>query len=142
MAGSLASASNLQVGYAFFRVTLGLNMFLHGFMRIITGLSAWEATQAQLFVNAPLPMPLVHAFLYALPFIETVIGALLILGLFTRETLIAGAIMIFILVFGTGVRQEWGTVGAQMLYVLYYYLMIVRLEDNWLALDNRRARIA
>ena len=43
----------------------------------------------------------------------------------------------FILVFGTGTRQDWTTVGLQMIYALYYYLMLARLDDNWLALDTR-----
>ena len=132
---------NLQIAYALFRVTLGLNFFFHGSMRLITGLSAWIATQLPLFTEQPiLPMPLVQGFLYVLPFIEATIGTLLLLGLYTRGALIAGALVILSLILGTGVRQEWGSVGAQTLYGIYFYLLISRLEDNWLALDCFRAK--
>jgi thiosulfate dehydrogenase [quinone] large subunit len=127
-----------QIAYALFRITLGLDMFLHGVMRLPT-LGAWVDTTAKLFENTILPMPLVRGFLYFLPFPEGLIGALLILGFFTRTALIAGSLTIIILVFGTGTRQDWTTVGLQMIYALYYFLMLARLDDNWLAVDTRRS---
>jgi thiosulfate dehydrogenase [quinone] large subunit len=137
--GPLGSANPFQVGYALFRITLGVNIFFHGFMRLITDLGAWEASQAALFTETFLPMPLVHAFLYALPFIEVFLGIFTVLGLLTHWALIGGSLMMLILLFGNTARQEWGTAGNNMHYVLYYYVLIVRLGDNWLALDNRRA---
>jgi thiosulfate dehydrogenase (quinone) large subunit len=94
-------------------------------------------TTSKLFVNTILPMPLVRGFLFFLPFPECLIGALLMLGFFTRNALIAGSVTIIILVFGTGTRQDWTTVGLQMIYALYYFVMITRLDDNWLAVDTR-----
>jgi thiosulfate dehydrogenase (quinone) large subunit len=129
---------NLQIAYALFRITLGLDMFLHGVMRMPT-LGAWVDTTTKLFDNSFLPTALVRGFLYILPFPETLIGALLILGFFTRGALVAGSVTMIILVFGTGTRQDWTTVGLQMVYALYYYLMLARLDDNWLAVDTRRS---
>jgi thiosulfate dehydrogenase [quinone] large subunit len=139
MLGEETGPRNQQIAYAFFRVTLGLDIFLHGAMRFVTGVGAWEATQARLFEGTILPMPLVHGFLLALPVLEIVIGAMTLVGYYTRVALLAGAFMMFALVFGTGVRQDWNTVGSQMLYAAYYYLMIARVEDNWLALDRSRS---
>jgi thiosulfate dehydrogenase [quinone] large subunit len=130
---------NQQIAYALFRLTLGLDIFLHGAMRFVTGVGAWEANQARAFENTILPMPLVHGFLLTLPALEVLIGAMTIVGYYTRVALIAGAIMIFALVFGTGMRQDWTTVGSQMLYAAYYFLLIARYEDNWLAVDNAHA---
>jgi|SRR5690606_2922360 len=138
--GTRGAVGHLQIGYALFRITLGVNIFFHGAMRLITGLSAWEVTQAELFVDTLLPMPLVHAFLYALPFIEVVLGVFTVLGLYTNWALIGGALMMLVLLFGNTTRQAWATAGNNMHYVLYYYILIVRQCDNWLALDNRRSR--
>ena len=81
--------------------------------------------QAKVFEDNPLlPMWAVLAFLYVLPFVEAILGALTALGLFTRWALLAGSAMIFWLVFGNLTRQDWGTVGNNMHYVLYYSLMI------------------
>jgi thiosulfate dehydrogenase (quinone) large subunit len=129
---------NLQIAYALFRVTLGLDMFMHGVMRLPT-LGAWVDTTTKLFEVSFLPMSWVRGFLYILPFPEGLIGLLLILGLQTRAALIAGSLTMFILVFGTSTRQDWTTVGLQMVYALYYYLMLARLGDNWLAVDTRRS---
>lgn len=139
MEGERTGPRNLQIAYAIFRLTLGLDIFMHGAMRFVTGVGAWETNQAKAFEGTILPLALVHGFLLSLPILEIIIGALTIIGLYTRFALIAGAVMIFSLVFGTGIRQDWTTVGSQMLYAAYYYLMIARLEDNWLAIDRPRS---
>ena len=138
--GFLGSVSDLELAYAAFRITLGVNIFFHGTMRLITGLDPWVQMQAKVFVDNPLlPMWAVLAFLYALPFVEAILGALTALGLFTRWALLAGSAMIFWLVFGNLTRQDWGTVGNNMHYVLYYSLMIAGLRFNCFALDTLRA---
>ena len=132
-----AGRRNQRIAFALFRIALGMDMLMHGAMRI-PSLTAFVNTTAKLFEgSSPLPMALVRGFLYFLPFPEALLGVLLILGLFTRAALVLGAATMIILVFGTGTRQDWNTIGLQMAYVLYYYVMIARLEDNWLALDTR-----
>ena len=138
--GFLGQVSDLELAYAAFRITLGVNIFFHGTMRLITGLDAWVMMQSKVFVDNPiLPMWAVLAFLYVLPFVEAILGFLTALGLFTRWALLAGSAMIFWLVFGNLTRQDWGTVGNNMHYVLYYSLMIAGLRFNCFALDTRGA---
>jgi uncharacterized membrane protein YphA (DoxX/SURF4 family) len=72
-----------------------------------------------------------------LPFIEVVLGALTALGLMTRWALIGGTLMMFVLIFGNLTRQAWGTVGNNMVYVLYYCLMIAAVRFNSFSLDTR-----
>lgn len=135
----IQSVGDLHLAYSVFRFTLGINLFFHGAMRLITGLDAWVTMQAAAFVNDPLlPMWSVKAFLYVLPFIEVALGALTALGLYTRWALLAGSALMFVLVFGNLTRQDWGTVGNNMHYVLYYALMIAALRYNCFALDTRR----
>ena len=92
-----------------------------------------------MFVDTYLPMPLVHAFLYALPFYEIALGTLLILGLYTRWSTIAGAVMMLALLYGNTARQDWATVGNNMHYVLYFTGMLALHRYDWLALDQRRS---
>jgi uncharacterized membrane protein YphA (DoxX/SURF4 family) len=137
---AVRSAGDVQLGYSAFRITLGMNIFFHGAMRLITGLDAWVTMQAAVFTKQPiLPMWSVYAFLYVLPFIEVVLGALTFVGLYTRWVLIGGSVMMLILVFGNDTRQDWGTVGNNMHYVLYYALLIAGLKYNAFALDTRNA---
>ena len=136
---AIRSVGDLQLAYSIFRITLGVNIFFHGAMRLITGLDAWVTMQGAAFTKTLLPMWSVHAFLHILPFIEVILGTLTTLGLFTRWALIAGSLMMFILVFGNDMRQDWGTVGNNLHYVLYYALLIAALRYNCFALDTRRA---
>jgi uncharacterized membrane protein YphA (DoxX/SURF4 family) len=137
--GILAGVSDLELAYSIGRFTMGVDIFFHGAMRLITGLSAWADKQAEAFVNDPLlPMWSVLAFLYVLPFIEVVLGALTTIGLYTRWVLLAGAALMFVLVFGNLTRQDWGTVGNNLHYVLYYVLLIAAQKYNRFALDTRK----
>jgi len=131
--------SNLQIGYFLFRLTMGVNIFFHGFMRPLTGLTAWESAMSATFVDTYLPMPLVHLFLLTLPFFEIALGTLIILGLFTRWSMIAGAVMMLVLLYGNTARQDWGTAGNNMHYTLYFWVLLALEHHNWLALDKRRS---
>ena len=135
LANSAPEARNRRTAYAIFRVTLGLNIFMHGFVRILTGRTAFEIQTEKLFTATFLPAGQVHFFLSVLPYIEAAAGALMLLGLFTFWALVAGALLMLVLIFGTGARQDWATVGLQTTYGLFYYFLISRNGDNWLALD-------
>ena len=49
--GILGSVSDLELAYAAFRITLGVNIFFHGAMRLLTGLDPWVTMQAKVFVD-------------------------------------------------------------------------------------------
>jgi thiosulfate dehydrogenase [quinone] large subunit len=139
-AGILAGISDLEIAYAFFRFSMGVVIFFHGAMRMITGVAPWVTKEMPLFVGNPLlPMWFVVGFLFVLPYIEVVLGTLTLLGLYTRWALLAGAILMLVLVFGNLTRQDWGTVGNELHYILYYTLMIAAQKYNRLALDTRKS---
>lgn len=133
------SPTNLQIGYFFFRVFAGVNLFLHGFMRILTGVSAWEVPTAVTFTDTFLPMPLVHIALYMIPFVEVILGALITLGFLTRWALISGLSFMLVFLFGHTVRQNWSGAHTVMHYGLYYWILLALLSQNWLSLDNRKS---
>jgi thiosulfate dehydrogenase (quinone) large subunit len=78
----------------------------------------------------------VRLFGLLLPFLETAISLLLIVGLWTRWTLIAGGLLIATLVFGTALRSEWETLGIQMLYAIIYYLLLAGRTSDYFSLDT------
>ena len=85
-AASPDATQNHQLAYALFRLTLGLNIFFHGFIRIVVGRQNFCRLQTEkLFTNSLLPMWLVHSFLSILPFLEVLVGVLIILGLFDKR---------------------------------------------------------
>jgi len=125
-----------QFAYAVFRVTLGINILVHGAGRIFgPGAESFATTTAAEFSKTALPAGLVYAFLFVLPFAELALGVLTTLGLFTRWALTLGGLMIAALVFGTAMRSDWNTVGVQMIYAVTYYLLLVNRSHNRFALD-------
>jgi thiosulfate dehydrogenase (quinone) large subunit len=125
-----------QLAYVVFRLTLGINILVHGAGRIFgPGADAFATTTAVEFSNTPLSAGMVHAFLFVLPFAELVLGALTVLGLFTRWALLLGGLMITVLVFGTAMRSDWNTVGVQMIYSITYYFLLVHRSSNRFSLD-------
>jgi thiosulfate dehydrogenase [quinone] large subunit len=126
-----------QLAYAVFRLTLGINILVHGAGRIFgPGAEAFATTTAAEFSKTALPAGLVHAFLFVLPFAELVLGALTTLGLFTRWALVLGGLMIATLVFGTAMRSDWNTVGVQMIYAITYYFLLVHRSSDRFSLDK------
>ncbi|EAU64673.1 hypothetical protein STIAU_6330 [Stigmatella aurantiaca DW4/3-1] len=132
--------SNEAAAYALLRFTLGLNILMHGVVRLAMGPSVFAGTLEKGFAETPLPLPWVHAFAWSLPFFETLAGALLMVGAWTRAALLAGGVLMAVLVFGTALRSQWDTLGLQMIYVALYSALLGTLRFNTLSVDGWRAR--
>jgi thiosulfate dehydrogenase [quinone] large subunit len=116
---------------ALLRGTLGVNLLVHGLVRI-PKLIFFADAMARDFGRTFLPWRLVHVFALVLPFVEASIGLLVAIGLWQRAALTAGAILILLLVVGTALLQRWDTLTQQMLYAfLYAALLATRQWDRW-----------
>ena len=119
--------------YALLRVFLGVNIALHGISRLLDAAKFRGAVEAQ-FAHAPLPHPLISAFVLALPWAETVLGVLILAGLWTRIALIGGALVMIALTFGSCLIQDWPVVGIQLVYQLaYFVLLFLHNYNHWSA---------
>jgi thiosulfate dehydrogenase (quinone) large subunit len=124
-----------RLAYLLLRLTLGINILLHGAVRL-PALGAFAAGTVQQFADTPLPAVTVRLFGLLLPFLETAIGLLLTVGLWTRWALVAGALLIVALVFGTALRSDWETLSIQMIYGIIYYLLLTGRTYDYFALDT------
>jgi thiosulfate dehydrogenase [quinone] large subunit len=79
---------------------------------------------------------LVIPFSYALPVAEFVIGALLLLGLFTRVSLIAGGVVMLLLIFGTTLIENWEALPSQLIHALFFAVLLAFIQYNTLAVDH------
>ena len=135
--GTDSTPLDRELAYAVFRLTLGINILVHGAGRIFgPGVEAFASTTAVEFSKTALSAGMVHAFLIVLPFAELVLGVLTTLGLFTRWALALGGLLIAALVCGTAMRSDWNTVGVQMIYAITYYLLLVNRGYNRFSLDS------
>jgi hypothetical protein len=78
-----------RLGYGIFRLSLGINILIHGVERI--------------FGMGP--------------------------GGF------AGGLLITALVFGTGLRSDWTTIGIQMIYAITYCMLLMNRADNYFSVN-------
>ncbi|NOK10410.1 MauE/DoxX family redox-associated membrane protein [Corallococcus exercitus] len=136
--GRLFGLTDGEAGYALLRITLGLNILLHGVVRLVGGPGAFADGLVKAFETSLLPGALVRPFAWVLPFAETAVGALLLLGLLTRHALAVGGLLMLALVFGTALRSEWEMLSVQMLYVGLYAALLGTARFNALALDRLR----
>jgi thiosulfate dehydrogenase [quinone] large subunit len=116
---------------ALLRVTLGVNLLVHGLVRV-PKLAAFAGTMVRDFGPTFLPSQMVYGFALALPFAEAVLGTLIAVGLWQRSALAAGALLMLALIFGTALLQRWDTLTQQMVYSLIYAALIATLSwDRW-----------
>jgi thiosulfate dehydrogenase [quinone] large subunit len=140
------TAASLQSGwsdavwaYAILRLTFGFNIMLHGLSRIFAGHAAFLAYLNHYFEKAPLiSASMLPAFARVLPPIETALGVLLVLGLWTRFALIAGGLVITMLAIGTNLAQDWTVAGLQLIYAFIYYYLLVHRDLNSASIDGMR----
>ena len=76
-------------------------------------------------------------------FLEAVLGLTLLLGVFTRISLVCGALFMMALTIGVTSNQQWDVASQQLVYSVVFFLLLFLIEHNALALDNylRRSSI-
>jgi thiosulfate dehydrogenase [quinone] large subunit len=126
-----------SLAYALLRITLGLNIFMHGTSRLLAGITNFVSSMIKIFQNTVLPTAVIVPFGYALPWLEAALGLLIIIGFRTREALVAGALLMLGLTFGTALRQDWSVAGTQLLYSVVYAALIAALRYNSLSVDQK-----
>jgi thiosulfate dehydrogenase [quinone] large subunit len=115
-----------QHAYLLLRLVTGLDFFLHGFSRIFTGthLSGFAQGMVKSMAATPLPPALTLATGYIIPCVELLIGTLLLFDLFTRAALTLALLLIFTLMFGIGLKQDWNVASQQLLYALVLAILL------------------
>lgn len=129
-------ASNVAIAYAILRLSFGANIMLHGVSRLLNGRPAFLAYLTHYFEHAHLiPASSLPAFGAVLPWVETIVGLLLMIGLFSRFIMIFGALVMLCLVVGTNLAQDWLVSGLQLIYCFLYYYLLVHLDENTISID-------
>ena len=129
-----------SLAYVLLRIAFGVNFAGHGLIRIYNGVGTFASTTAEHMAKSPLPHGLTITFGYAIPFLEAVLGLTLILGVFTRISLICGAVFMMALTIGVTANQQWDIAGQQLLYSVVFFLLLFFLDENTLSLDNALRR--
>lgn len=127
----------IELAYLILRLTMGINMLTHGIARMLNleGFNSWMIGQ---FSNTILPEFMVSISSYMIPFTELILGILLILGLFTARALLVGGLLIVLLVFGSGLQENWNVMSSQMIYAIFFFILSYFIELNRFSIDKFR----
>ncbi|AUD02053.1 DoxX family protein [Spirosoma pollinicola] len=122
--------TNNQLAQLVIRIGLGVNMLMHGLVRL-PKLTAFVTKTEVGFATTILPTLLTRAFLYTLPFVELTIGILILLGgQLTKWGYFAGGLVISLLLFGTTLKEDWSGAGLQMTYIIAFYLALRGVDSS------------
>jgi thiosulfate dehydrogenase [quinone] large subunit len=114
--------------YTILRLSFGANIMLHGVSRLLAGNAAFLAYLRHYFEHTPgIPASFLPIFA----------GVLLLIGLATRFSLIAGGLVMAALVVGTNLAQDWNVAGLQLIYCFIYYYLLAHRDLNKFSVDAR-----
>jgi thiosulfate dehydrogenase [quinone] large subunit len=131
--------SNQVLAYTMFRLFMGLNMFLHGAVRLGPNYQKFIDWTQGVFENTWLPEWLVTLEAHLIPGVELLIGILLIIGFKTRFAVILGFVLMASLVFGMNIVQDWELVNRHLIYVIAFFILMYHMELNKFSIDGRRS---
>jgi len=133
---------DIAIAYLLLRATVGLNICIHGVSRLLAGPANFANALVPLFQKTPLPAWSVYGFGIVLPWVEFVLGLLVLFGLRTRDALIGSSLLILVLTFGSTLRQDWESAGLQLIYALLYAVLLAFRNCNVFSLDARLNKAA
>lgn len=107
------------------------------------GPAVFSAGLVHEFSSAPLlPAGLVGAFGYALPYAESILGFLILFGIFTRAALALAGLLLVGLTFGIVLMVQTPVVANNLIYSLVIFMLLFFAEHNFLAFDNLHHKIS
>lgn len=126
---------NTAIAYLMLRLAAGLSFLGHGLVRLpkLIEFSQWMTAT---FADSMLPRFLLLPFSYALPVAEFVLGILLVLGVFTKQALVAGSIVMLTLIFGSCLIEEWNAIPSQLIHILFLGILLVYHTHNHYSIDQ------
>jgi thiosulfate dehydrogenase (quinone) large subunit len=127
---------DLALAHGLARVGLGVNIALHGLVRV-PDISGFSNGLVEQFSGTFLPSGMVYLSGYGIVIAEVVIGLLLLVGLYLRASLAAGMVLMIVLLFGTCLIQNWGTASSQMIYLGFYAALLATVAADRYSVDAR-----
>jgi thiosulfate dehydrogenase (quinone) large subunit len=136
MTGTTNREKDAALGYLLLRATIGTNIFIHGLSRILASPSHFADELVPTFQHTPLPASSVRLFALALPWAESIVGLLVLVGIRTRLALVAGSLLILTLTFGATLNQDWESAGLQLIYATVYASLLAFRHYNVFSADG------
>ncbi|MFC6100514.1 DoxX family membrane protein [Olivibacter domesticus] len=127
--------NNKALAYLFLRLGIGISFLGHGIVRL-SKIPAFRSWMIGLFNTSLMPEIFAYWFASVLPFVELLLGILLIIGWHTRVAYILGSAVICTLIFGSCLIENWEAVAFQLIYGLLFFILLFYMEYNKYALEK------
>lgn len=124
-----------ELNYTLFRIAMGVNMAIHGFVRIFGDYDFFINKMLKLFQDTIVPQVMVSFIANLISPVELFFGLLLIIGFKTKASLLILNINMLILVSGVCLIQNWTLAGLQMSYILFLFFIGNYIELNKFSID-------
>ncbi len=125
-----------EKNYLIFRAVMGVNMIIHGGVRIFGDYQGFISKMVKMFEPTFLPRFMIEFSAHLISPVELLFGALLFLGLQTRASILVLTANMMLLIVGVSLLQKWDLAALQMSYVLYLFFLGNFVELNALSLDQ------
>ena len=129
MKGNCCQCDPRPAAVALARWTLGVIFLFAGIGKFMMGVPKFAGYIVDQFKNTPLPGPFVNVFACTLPFLEVILGVLLLLGLARNAVLFTIGVLLISLTFGQVLLQQ-----PQTMFMNFVYTMItaaVLYAEHW-----------
>lgn len=128
-------AFDIALAYLLLRVVVGVNYFNHGFTRL-GNIPGFVDSMVQAMEGAWMPDFLVRLTAFLVSPVELIFGFLLILGLFTRISLVVIFILMVILMYGVTIVQNWDVASSQLIYNIVLFILLAGVGYNRFSIDT------
>src|SRR2546423_171649 len=126
--------NNRTLAYALTRIAYGVIFLFYGIGKFRGGLSSFVGGMNQEF-SGKLPAAMVMPFAYFIPFAETISGALILLGLFTRAGLTLSGVLLIGLTFGLVILGQAPIVAHNLQYLLLNFVLLWFVDSDSFSMD-------
>lgn len=128
--------------YVIPRISVGILFLVAGVSKLVnySGPTGW--LRGQMFDTFKLKLPafmvssgILKGYFVVLPWVETVVGALLLIGLFTRPTLVIAGLTLVSINLGMAIAQSFDIVARNFIYILMVSFLLAFVHNNGLSAD-------
>ncbi len=131
---------NSRYSYFFVRLPMALSLLGHGLVRIpkLQGFSDW---MVGFMAKSYLPEFMIRGFSFAVPFVEVFTGLLLLIGLFTRQTLYVALALMALFIFGNTSIENWEAITSELVHAAYLAMLLYWLPNDQFSIDSCRSKM-
>ena len=126
---------DIVAAYTLLRIVVGINYFNHGATRIFN-IPGFMDAMVNTMEPSWIPEFLVRINAALVPIVELIVGALMIIGFWTRSALIACFILMAILMYGITIIQNWDGASSQLIYNFVLFILLAGLSFNRISVDG------